>query len=58
MLFVTNVVTHFQPLSVMCIEYGQNVNKQDISQIEAIFGKISLVYVTQVTVLTKDNDMQ
>ncbi len=30
-ILLTNVVTHFQLLSVTCIEYGQNVNKHDIS---------------------------
>ncbi len=30
-LFLNNIVTHFQVLSVKFFEYGQNVNKHDIS---------------------------
>ncbi len=30
-VLLTNVVTHFLVLSITFIEYGQNVNKHDIS---------------------------
>ncbi len=29
-----NIITHFQGLSIMFIEHGQNVNIRDISQIK------------------------
>ena len=47
MFFLTNIVTHFQPLSVTFIEYGQNVNKHYISIDKTILGKMGGVYVTQ-----------
>ncbi len=39
MFFLTNVVTHFQVLSVTFTEYGKNVNKCDISQIKLFWEK-------------------
>ncbi len=30
--FLTNAVTHFQVLSEMFTEYGQNVNKHDVDK--------------------------
>ncbi len=45
MFFFTNAITHFQLLSVMFIEYGQNVNKQYFKD-KAILGKMDGVYVT------------
>ncbi len=46
MLFLTNL-THIQVLSVTFIEYGQNVNKHNISD-KAMWGKMGGVYVTCV----------
>ncbi len=38
MFLLTNDVTHFQVLPVPFIEYGQNVNTNDISQMK-LFGE-------------------
>ncbi len=38
---------------MMFIEYGQNVNKCDISAITAILGKMGGVYVTYVADVNK-----
>ncbi len=48
----TNAVTHFQLLSVMFIEDGQNVNKQYLID-KAILGKMCKVYVTYVADIDK-----
>ncbi len=37
--FLTNVVTHFQLLSVTIIDFGLNANKHDISWIKLFWGK-------------------
>ncbi len=57
MFVLTNIVTHFHLLPVTFFEYGQNVNKRDISQIKLFFFKMCLVYVTYVADLTKGNDI-
>ncbi len=33
-ILFTNVVTHFQLLSATFIKYGQNINKDDISEVK------------------------
>ncbi len=46
MFFLTNI-SHFKVLPVTFIEFRQNVNKHDISQIK-LLGKMGGVYVTDV----------
>ncbi len=52
--FLTNIVAHFQVLSVMFIEYGQNVNKHNrLSHRQSYFRKMCGVYVTYVASANK-----
>ncbi len=44
--FLNNIFTHFQVLSVTFIEYGQNVNIHDISQIKIFGGEMGGAYIT------------
>ncbi len=51
-----NVVTHFQVRSVMCIEYGQNENKQYLME-KVILGKMSGIYGIYVANVDKNTMM-
>ncbi len=54
MLFLTKLFTHFHVLYVMFIEYEQNVNKHNISQIKLFWKKkMGGVYVTNVVDVDK-----
>ncbi len=50
--FLTNIIAHFHVLSVTSIVYGQNVNKQYLTD-KAILGKMGGLYVTNVANVDK-----
>ncbi len=52
MVFMTKVVTHFQILSVMFIEYRQNLNTRYLIN-KAVLEKMGGVYVTYVANVDK-----
>ncbi len=41
----------------MFVEYGQNVNKDNISLLKLVWRKMGGVYVTNVAEVTEDSDM-